>query len=190
MRGRCPSPRLCPGFQVPRRAQLSEQAALDYPAGSPVRLSILQYGSHRQHHSSATWQPTCPSITALIYDPAGSGQSTGNAPLQTRIARAEEAIAAVQCLRNETRMRPDQVGISGISEGALVTMLAAARDQRTGTKPANRVEMACKRRRDRCGVGCHSMSAGVRSCPFKSTRVPCRMTIRRECGVTACFAGR
>ena len=68
-------------------------------------------------------------VAALIYDSAGTGQSTGNALLQTRDARAKEAIAAVHCLRSETRPRPDQVGIMGISEGALVTMLAAARDQ-------------------------------------------------------------
>ena len=68
-------------------------------------------------------------VAALIYDSAGTGQSTGNALLQTRDARAVEAIAAVRCLRSETRTRPDQVGILGISEGALVTMLAAARDR-------------------------------------------------------------
>jgi len=67
-------------------------------------------------------------VAALIYDSAGSGQSTGNAHLQTRDARAKEAIAAVNCLQSETWTRPDQVGILGISEGALVTMLAAARD--------------------------------------------------------------
>jgi len=67
-------------------------------------------------------------IAALIYDSAGTGQSTGNALLQTRDARADEAIAAIRCLRDETRTRPDQVGVLGISEGALVTMLAAARD--------------------------------------------------------------
>jgi imidazolonepropionase-like amidohydrolase/pimeloyl-ACP methyl ester carboxylesterase len=68
-------------------------------------------------------------VAALIYDSAGTGQSTGNALLQTRAARAEEAIAAVHCLRSAARTHPDHVGILGISEGALVTMLAAARDQ-------------------------------------------------------------
>lgn len=67
-------------------------------------------------------------VAALIYDSAGTGQSTGNAMFQTRDARAVEAIAAVACLRSEARTRADQVGILGISEGALVTMLAAARD--------------------------------------------------------------
>jgi pimeloyl-ACP methyl ester carboxylesterase len=67
-------------------------------------------------------------VAALIYDSAGTGESTGNALLQTREVRAKEAIAAVRCLRSETRTHPDQVGISGISEGALVTMLATARD--------------------------------------------------------------
>jgi len=68
-------------------------------------------------------------VAALIYDSAGTGQSTGNALLQTLDARAGEAMAAIRCLRSDTRTRPDQVGILGISEGALVTMLAAARDR-------------------------------------------------------------
>lgn len=67
-------------------------------------------------------------VGVLIYDSAGMGQSTGNALFQTRAARAEEAIAAVRCLRSETSTRPDRVGVLGISEGALVSMLAAARD--------------------------------------------------------------
>lgn len=68
-------------------------------------------------------------VAALIYDSPGTGQSTGNALLQTRDARAEEAVAAARCLRGNTRMAPERVGVLGISEGALVTMLAAARDE-------------------------------------------------------------
>jgi pimeloyl-ACP methyl ester carboxylesterase len=67
-------------------------------------------------------------VAALIYDSAGTGQSTGNALLQTRDARALEAIAAVGCLQHQKRIRPDAIGLLGISEGALVTLLAAARD--------------------------------------------------------------
>jgi pimeloyl-ACP methyl ester carboxylesterase len=67
-------------------------------------------------------------VAALIYDSAGTGQSTGSAVFQTRDARANEALAAVRCLRREAKVHADRVGILGISEGALVTMLAAARD--------------------------------------------------------------
>jgi pimeloyl-ACP methyl ester carboxylesterase len=67
-------------------------------------------------------------IAALIYNSAGTGQSTGNALFQTRADRAEEAIAAVRWLQGQTRVHPEQVGILGISEGALVTLLAAAGD--------------------------------------------------------------
>jgi len=68
-------------------------------------------------------------VAALIYDSPGTGQSTGNALLQTREARAEEAVAAARCLRENARIAREQVGVMGISEGALVAMLAAARDE-------------------------------------------------------------
>lgn len=68
-------------------------------------------------------------VAALIYDSPGTGQSTGNALLQTRDARAEEALAAARCLRANKRVAPGWVGVLGVSEGALVTMLAAARDE-------------------------------------------------------------
>ncbi len=67
-------------------------------------------------------------IAALVYDSPGFGRSTGNAMLQSRADRADEAIAAVRCLLEQERVRDDAVGIMGISEGALITMLAASRD--------------------------------------------------------------
>ena len=67
-------------------------------------------------------------VAALIYDSPGTGDSTGNAMFQTREDRATEALAAVKCLRGQPRVRDEDVGIMGISEGAIITMLAAARD--------------------------------------------------------------
>ena len=67
-------------------------------------------------------------VGALIYDSPGTGGSTGNALLQTRDARADEAVAAVRFLAGRERIDADRVGVMGISEGALITMLAAAHD--------------------------------------------------------------
>jgi len=67
-------------------------------------------------------------IAALIYDSPGTGGSTGNALLQTRADRADEAIAGVKFLAGRDGVLSNRVGVMGISEGALVTMLAAARD--------------------------------------------------------------
>lgn len=68
-------------------------------------------------------------IAALTYDSAGTGESTGNALLQARGDRAEEACAAARYLKNQAPVAVNQVGLLGISEGAGVAMLAAARDE-------------------------------------------------------------
>ena len=49
-------------------------------------------------------------IAALIYDSPGTGSSTGNAMLQTRDGRADEALAALRCLSEQESVRADQVG--------------------------------------------------------------------------------
>ena len=68
-------------------------------------------------------------VAALIYDSPGTGRSAGNALLQTRDQRADEALAALGYLAAHDRVRSDRVGIAGISEGALVTLLAAAKSE-------------------------------------------------------------
>ncbi|MBL1218117.1 MAG: alpha/beta hydrolase [Planctomycetes bacterium] len=70
-------------------------------------------------------------IAALIYDSPGTGTSTGNTLMQTREDRAIEALAAVICLRKQKQVPADRVGLMGISEGALVTILAAGADLNT-----------------------------------------------------------
>ena len=65
-------------------------------------------------------------IGVLHYDSAGTGRSTGNAALQSREDRAEEAISAVRFLRTQQRFDPNHVGLWGASEGASIALLAAA----------------------------------------------------------------
>jgi len=68
-------------------------------------------------------------IAALIYDSPGTGESTGNAILQTKDDRVREAAAALRFLCTREDVRPKEVGIWGISEGANTALLAAARDR-------------------------------------------------------------
>lgn len=67
-------------------------------------------------------------IAALIYDSPGTGQSSGNALFQTKRDRVKEALAAHRFLEEQQGIRPEQVGIFGISEGAGIALLAAAED--------------------------------------------------------------
>jgi pimeloyl-ACP methyl ester carboxylesterase len=67
-------------------------------------------------------------IAALLYDSPGTGRSSGNALLQTRVDRAREGVAAMEYLRSVDGIDPSRVGICGGSEGAGVALMAAALD--------------------------------------------------------------
>ena len=69
-------------------------------------------------------------ISALFYDSPGSGASTGNALLQTKDDRVVEALAAVGFLGRRPGIDPAKIGLWGISEGANIALLAAAREPR------------------------------------------------------------
>lgn len=69
-------------------------------------------------------------ISALYYDSPGSGASTGNALLQTKDDRIIEALAAVEFLGRREGIHPHKIGLWGISEGANIALLAAAREPR------------------------------------------------------------
>ncbi len=69
-------------------------------------------------------------ISALYYDSPGSGASTGNALLQTKDDRVIEALAAVEFLGRRPGIDPAKIGLWGISEGANIALLAAAREPR------------------------------------------------------------
>lgn len=67
-------------------------------------------------------------VAALIYDSPGTGESKGNAMLQTKKDRVREAIAVFRFLRTQEDIDPDAVGIYGFSEGAGIALLAAAEE--------------------------------------------------------------
>jgi pimeloyl-ACP methyl ester carboxylesterase len=66
-------------------------------------------------------------FAVLRYDPPGAGQSTGESGFESLDSRAEETIAALQHLQSRPDVRPDQVGLFGVSQGAWVIAMAAAR---------------------------------------------------------------
>lgn len=67
-------------------------------------------------------------IAALVFDKPGLGGSTGDWRHQTFFDRAEQAHAAIAFLRYRTDINPQQIGLYGISQGAWITLLAAATD--------------------------------------------------------------
>lgn len=67
-------------------------------------------------------------VGTLVYDSPGTGSSTGNALMQNREDRAGEALAAVRYLRDRADIDDGAVGLCGVSEGADVILIAAARD--------------------------------------------------------------
>ena len=68
-------------------------------------------------------------LAVLRYDPPGVGRSTGARRLETLDGRAREALAAVDYLRSRPEIRPDRIGLWGISQGGWVTQMAAARSR-------------------------------------------------------------
>jgi pimeloyl-ACP methyl ester carboxylesterase len=65
-------------------------------------------------------------LAVLRYDPPGVGRSTGSLRMETFDNRAREAVAAVDYLRTRPEIRPDAVGVWGVSQGGWITQMAAA----------------------------------------------------------------
>jgi pimeloyl-ACP methyl ester carboxylesterase len=65
-------------------------------------------------------------FAVLRYDPPGVGRSKGAPGFESLDSRAQEAIAAVKYLRSRPDIRPDRVGLWGVSQGGWVISMAAA----------------------------------------------------------------
>jgi hypothetical protein len=66
-------------------------------------------------------------FAVLRYDPPGVGRSTGESGFESLEGRTEEAVAAVHYLQSRPDVLPDEVGLHGVSQGAWVIAMAAAR---------------------------------------------------------------
>jgi pimeloyl-ACP methyl ester carboxylesterase len=65
-------------------------------------------------------------FAVLRYDPPGVGRSEGEAGVESLDMRAEEALAALHYLQSRPDIRPDGVGLWGMSQGGWVISMAAA----------------------------------------------------------------
>src|SRR5262249_28393983 len=68
-------------------------------------------------------------IASLAFDKRGTGESTGDWHLADFDVLAEDVLAGVQWLRRHPRIRPDKVGLLGISQAGWIIPLAASRCQ-------------------------------------------------------------
>jgi dienelactone hydrolase len=68
-------------------------------------------------------------IASLSFDKRGSGESTGNWQQADFGVLADDVLAAVQFLRRDGRIRPDKVGLLGISQAGWIIPLAASRSE-------------------------------------------------------------
>jgi pimeloyl-ACP methyl ester carboxylesterase len=65
-------------------------------------------------------------FAVLRYDPPGVGRSEGEAGVESLQMRAEEALAALHYLQSRPDIRPDGIGLWGMSQGGWVIAMAAA----------------------------------------------------------------
>ncbi len=65
-------------------------------------------------------------VAALVYDSPGTGLSGGNALIQTKKNRIDEALDAVDSLKSIKNIKKNSVGLFGGSEGAQIALLTAS----------------------------------------------------------------
>ena len=65
-------------------------------------------------------------IAVMLFDKPGSGSSTGDWRHQTFYDRLEQARAVITFLQQRADIKASQVGLYGLSQGAWITLLAAA----------------------------------------------------------------
>jgi pimeloyl-ACP methyl ester carboxylesterase len=91
----------------------------DASTGARAGVSSRYFAEHARQMASH-------GFTVLRYDPPGVGRSTGESGFESLDLRAEEAVTAVQYLQSRPDIRPDQVGLFGVSQGGWVIAMAAA----------------------------------------------------------------
>jgi len=69
-------------------------------------------------------------IAAVVYDKRGVGQSSGVKDKWTLSELADDALAAVECIRKRPDIDGARIGLVGMSQGGWVAPIAAVKDQR------------------------------------------------------------
>lgn len=66
-------------------------------------------------------------MAVFVYDRRGSGKSGGDLKTSDYAQLADDAIAAAQVLKSDSRIDPRRIGIWGLSQGGWLSLLAASR---------------------------------------------------------------
>jgi uncharacterized protein len=106
---------------------------LTHPASNaPYPAIILLHGSDRSDMKDPYYTEHAENLVrsgfaVLRYDgPGWAGGSSGNSGFETLEYRTEEAIAAVKYLQSRPDIKPNAIGLWGISQGGWVCQMAAA----------------------------------------------------------------
>lgn len=100
--------------------------------GRALGAVVVTHSASKPQHDALLYQHLTEmlpplGIAVLTYDRRGSGKSGGNLKDSDYAMLADDAIAAVQMLKVDTRIDPERVGIWGLSQGGWLSLLAAAR---------------------------------------------------------------
>lgn len=101
-------------------------AAIVLISGSADENTGLRLGIEDQYMTPQAHNMAQGGFAVLRYDPPGVGQSTGDSRFETLYDRAKEAMAALNYLQTRQDIRPDRVGLWGVSQGGWVIEMAAA----------------------------------------------------------------
>lgn len=105
---------------------------LTLPAGGKAELGFtILHSDERGGRNSEYYEEMAAffasnGIAVLRYDSPGSGKSPGKAFIQTMDERVNEARAAAALVREKTGLDSSKVGLWGLSEGSLVSLLAGS----------------------------------------------------------------
>jgi pimeloyl-ACP methyl ester carboxylesterase len=115
-----------------RNGDVTLQGTLTMPAtNGPHPVIILVHGSGPAQRPGGHWTHffTRHGIAYFYFDKRGSGASTGELNSAGIDDLAGDVLAAVQALRNNKSINPQQIGLIGHSNGGWVGALAAARSK-------------------------------------------------------------
>lgn len=112
------------------------EGSLTMPKGEVKYGLVLLHSSERSHRNEDYFKPLAEflaehGIATLRYDSPGSGNSQGNAFLQSFIDRKNEAISAIKFIKKE--LGDIEIVLSGLSEGAAIALMASNELKNTHT---------------------------------------------------------
>jgi pimeloyl-ACP methyl ester carboxylesterase len=105
---------------LPRTAGPHPGSVFIHGSGTLLRSARI-FREHAERLSGA-------GLAVLIYDKRGTGSSTGDWRNATLADLAEDALGAIELLRQDSRIDPARIGFVGASQGGWIALLAAARD--------------------------------------------------------------